>query len=163
MPVSVLSIEEILGLAIQYANAGDHARANLLCERADATGPTHPAVKQLLAVFSLQKGHTGRALQHANNSLALRPDHVPTLVIAGDAARAAGAIPEAMGYYARASQLQPDRHSICLSLGISQHQCGRLDFALQTLARAAMLAPDHVDTLFQFALVQQDVRDLDNI
>jgi tetratricopeptide (TPR) repeat protein len=162
MASSAISIEEILGLAIRHANAGHRERARVLCEQADATHPAHPAVQQLLAVLNLQEGDTAQASRHAEASLALRPDHVPTLLVAGDAARAAGAIDKALTHYARAHELQPDRSGICLSLGISQHRCGQLRPALQTLERAASLAPDHADTLFQLALVQQDLRDLNS-
>ena len=161
MTTSAVSVEKLLDLAIRHANAGQRERAKSLCEQADAAHPAHPAVLQLLAVFSLLDGDVAGARRHASASLALRPDHVPTLVVAADAARAGRAFEEALTYYTRAHGLQSDRVDIGLSLGALQHRCGLVRPALQTLEHAAGLAPDQADVWFQLALVRQDLRDLD--
>lgn len=161
MTTSAVSVEEILSLAIRHANAGQRGRAKLLCEQADAAHPMHPAVKQLLAVLNLGEGNAVQARRYAESSLALRPDHVPTLVVAGDAARSVKSINDALRLYTRAHKLQPERPGICLTLGTLQRQCGQLQAASQMLEQAAGLAPDHADTWFELALVRQDLRDLD--
>ena len=161
MATSAVPVEEILSLAIRHANAGQRGRAKLLCEQADAAHPMHPAVKQLLAVLNLDEGNAVQARQHAESSLALRPDHVPTLVVAGDAARSVKSFNDALRLYTRAHKLQPERPGICLALGTLQRQCGQLQAASQMLERAAGLAPNHADTWFELALVRQDLRDLD--
>ena len=161
MTTSAVSVEKLLDLAIHQANAGQRERAKSLCEQADAAHPAHPAVLQLLAVFSLQDGDFARARRHASASLALRPDHVPTLVVAADAARAVDAFEEALTYYARAHGLQSERVDIGLSLGALQHRRGLLHPALKTLEHVARLVPDQADVWFQLALVRQDLRDLD--
>ena len=160
MASSAPALEDLLALAIRHVNAGQRERARVLCEQADAVHPSHPAVRQLLAVLSLQEGDVAQARRHAQASLALRSDHVPTLVVAGDAARAAGAHGEALGHYERAHFLQPERPGIALALGAAQHQCGQWQPALMTLERVVRLSPQDAEAWFQLALVRQDLRDL---
>jgi len=57
----------------------------------------------------LQRGDTGPAVLSAAASLARHPDHVPTLVIAGRAARASDDVAGAAAFFRRAAALAPDR------------------------------------------------------
>ena len=57
----------------------------------------------------MQRGDTGPAVLSAAASLARHPDHVPTLVIAGRAARASDDVAGAAAFFRRAAALAPDR------------------------------------------------------
>jgi tetratricopeptide (TPR) repeat protein len=155
------SLEGMLGSIIELVNQGQLELAWALCRRAETAYPAQPAVQQMLAVLSLQRGEPQQANGYATASLVLRPNHVPTLVVAGDAARLVGEIGRAVTYYSQAHALQPDRPDICLALGVSQYQCGQLQSASLTLERCVRLAPTLVDGWFNLALVRQDLRDLD--
>jgi tetratricopeptide (TPR) repeat protein len=154
------SVEQGLGKVVQHANGGMLGRAWEICQQIDAAHPDHPGVQQMLAVLCMQKGDLKSASVYFKRSLALRPDHVPTLIGAGDAARFSGVIEESLAYYARACVLQPDRSEICLMLGSLQHQSGQYQTALQTLERGVQLAPNLTDMWFYLALVRQDLCDL---
>jgi tetratricopeptide (TPR) repeat protein len=76
--------------AIEHLNAGrlDAAAADcaILCRAA----PDDPAVLQLQAMIALRGGTPAEALRLIGKSLELRPAHVPSLIVAARAARAAG-------------------------------------------------------------------------
>ena len=127
------SAELCLALAIQHVNAGQPERAKLLCEHALAAHPPHPAVLQLLAVLCLQEGELKRARLSIVRSLELRPDHAPSLRVAGDVAHALGRTLAANGEALEASR--------CLS-------------------QAVAWAPANVEAWFALALALHDLRDL---
>jgi tetratricopeptide (TPR) repeat protein len=71
--------------------------------------PEDPAVHQLAALIALQRGEIEQAARAASASLARRPDHVPTLIIAGRAARASADLAAAAAFFRRAMALAPER------------------------------------------------------
>lgn len=101
--------ESDLRMALSALRAGDLGAAATIAQRLLQDMPDDPAVHQLAAVVALQQGETDQAVRSAATSLALRPDHVPTLVIAGRAARAAGDLAGAAVFFRRAAALAPDR------------------------------------------------------
>lgn len=143
MAPAAAPVEALLGLAIQHVNAGQRARARVLCEQAAATHPPHPAVQQLLAVISLQEGDAASAVRLAQASLALRPEHPPTLRIgadawfqlslvrhdAGDAAGEEQALREAL-------LLSPEHVEAEVNLGIALQERGEIDAAMRAYGRA---------------------------
>ena len=135
------TIEELLGLALRHVNAGQRERARLLCEHALAAFAPHPAVHQLLAVLDLQQGEATRAREHAAASLALRPDHLPTLLLAGEAARAAGVPSEAMRSFERAVALLPSHAEAWFQLGLVKQDLHELDGAAAAFRRVLELTP----------------------
>jgi tetratricopeptide (TPR) repeat protein len=88
---------------------GDLGAAEAIARRLLHTKPDDPAVHQLAAVIALQRGDTGQAVRSAAASLVRRPDHVPTLVIAGRAARESDDVAGAAAFFRRAAALAPDR------------------------------------------------------
>ena len=80
-----------------------------LCEGILRSAPRDPAAHQLAATVALRRGRLEDAARSANSSLELRPDHVPTLIVAARAARAAGDIAQARLWLERAGRLAPDR------------------------------------------------------
>ena len=78
--------------------------------RADLdSAPQDPAAHQLAATIALRRGRLDEAARWAKSSLALRPDHAPTLIVAARVARAAGDFAQAGIWLERAGRLAPDR------------------------------------------------------
>src|ERR1700761_6925514 len=100
-------IADLITLAIRLVNANQPERARIVCEQAVAAWPAHPAVHQLLAVLDMQANQHASARSHAALSLRLRPDHVPTLLVLGDAALAQRDLPAAAQALERAATLAP--------------------------------------------------------
>ena len=101
--------EPDLSTALSALREGDLDAAEAIARRLFGNAPDDPAVHQLAAVIALQRGEIQRAVRSATASLARRPDHVPTLVIAGRAARAAEDLAGAAAFFRRAAILAPDR------------------------------------------------------
>jgi tetratricopeptide (TPR) repeat protein len=73
------------------------------------SAPHDPAAHQLAATIALQRGRFDDAARWVNSSLSLRPDHVPTLIVAARTARAAGDYAQARIWLERARHLASDR------------------------------------------------------
>lgn len=101
--------EPDLGKALSALRAGDLDAADAIARRLLADTPNDPAVHQLAAVIALQRGEIEQAARAASASLARRPDHVPTLIIAGRAARASADLAAAAAFFRRAMALAPER------------------------------------------------------
>ncbi|MGB7098602.1 MAG: tetratricopeptide repeat protein [Xanthobacteraceae bacterium] len=96
-------------MALAALAEGDLRTAERVARRLLNKKPNDPAVHQLAAVVALRQGETERAVRWAAASLARRPDHVATLLIAGRAASAAKDAAGAAAFFRRASALAPDR------------------------------------------------------
>ena len=149
MGPAVAAIEALLGLAIRHVNAGQRGRARLLCEQAVATHPPHPAVQQLLAVISLQEGDPNAAVERARASLALRPDHAPTLRVAADAwfqvslaRHAAGDSAGELLALREVLAIAPERAEAEMNLGLVLQEGGEIDAAMRAYGRAFRLRED---------------------
>jgi tetratricopeptide (TPR) repeat protein len=103
------SRESAFANALAELRAGRIEGAEVLCDRILDSAPHDPAAHQLAATIALQRGRFDEAVRWAISSLALRPDHLPTLIIAARAARAAGDLAQARMWLERAGQLAPDR------------------------------------------------------
>jgi tetratricopeptide (TPR) repeat protein len=150
------SVEEILDLAIRHANAGLPDRARALCEHALAAHGAHPAVHQLLAMLALQQGQAAEARRQAAASLALRPDHVPTLLAAGDAALALREPAAAARALERAVALAPAHADAWFRLGAARQDLRDFDAAAAALREALRLKPDSAETAVNLGIVLQD-------
>jgi tetratricopeptide (TPR) repeat protein len=154
-----VSLEAQLALAIGHVNAGRADSALRLCEEAMAAHPPHPAVLQLLAVLYLQGGDHIRAGASIAASLALRPDHGPSLLVAGDVARAIADLPSALAYHRHARDLLPERADAAYALAQTLGESGRGAEAEAEFERTVRLAPAHAQAWFKLALRRQDRRD----
>jgi len=102
---------EIMGLlraALDLLNAGRLDEAAAMAARLGEAAPGDPAVLQLEATVALRRDEPARALDAARASLARRPGHAPTLVLAAKAARAAGEADAAMAALREAVGAAPD-------------------------------------------------------
>lgn len=131
-----------------------------LCEHALAAHPADAAVLQLLALLCLKAGELVRASASIAASLELRPDHAPSLLVAGDAARAGGDLPAVLVFHRRAQMLMPDRADAAHALGLSLQASGMPAEAVQALSQAVALAPGQADAWFALALALHDTGEL---
>ena len=160
MTLSTGSAQHCLALAIQHVNADQPERAMQLCEHALATWPADAAVLQLLALLCLKANQLGRAASAVEASQELRPDHGPSLLVAGDVARARRDLPTALTFHRRAWKLLPERADAAQALGLSLQASGESVEAARVLSQAVALAPGHTDAWFALALALHDTGDL---
>ncbi len=154
-------ITDLIDLAIRLVNAGQRERARIVCEQAVATHAPHPAVHQLLAVMDLEAGRVAEARRHAALSLTLRRDHVPTLLVAGDAALAERDLEAASQAFERAVAVVPDHAEAWFKASLVRQDLGDLDGAVAALRRVLQLKPDRVDALVNLGIVLQESGRLD--
>ncbi len=92
--------------------------------------PQDPAAHQLAATIALRRGRLDDAARWANSSLSLRPDHVPTLVVAARVARAAGNLAQARTWSETAARLAPDRPEAAFLGCVTLIEFGRRESAV---------------------------------
>jgi tetratricopeptide (TPR) repeat protein len=150
------TVEDVLGVAIRHVNAGQHERAKALCDHAVSAHPPHAGVQQLLALLSLQQGDAAQARRHGQASLALRPDHLPTLRLSADAARAAGDLRDAQAALERVVTLAPEQDGAWFQLALLRHDQRDLVAAAAALRKVLQLKPTHVEAEVNLGIVLQD-------
>jgi tetratricopeptide (TPR) repeat protein len=155
-------IADLIALALRLVNAGQRPRARVVCEQAVAAYPAHPAVHQLLAVLDLQEGQPASARTHAALSLKLRPDHVPTLLVAGDAALAERDLAAASLALERAVVLAPEQADAWFKVSLVRQDRHDLGGAAQALERVLQINPERVDALVNLGIVLQEAGRLDD-
>lgn len=155
------TIEDILSAAIGFTNTGQQAAARMLCEHAMASHPAHPAVLQLLALLDLQQGNVARAKHHAAASLALRADHVPTLLIASDVARAAGELHEALRLLERVVMQAPTLANAWFQIALIRQDLADLRGAAVALHEVLRIEPARADAEVNLGIVLQEIGQLE--
>jgi len=149
-------IADLITLAIRLVNANQPERARIVCEQAQACWPAHPAIHQMLAVLDMQAGRPADAQANASRSLELRPDHVPTLLVLGDAALALRDLPGASQAFERAVVLAPDQDEAWFKVSLARQDLRDLDGAVAALERVLAARPDRVDAWVNLGIVQQE-------
>jgi tetratricopeptide (TPR) repeat protein len=162
MPANDAEVEILLRQVIAEINAGRPQRARALCAHALAEltgGAALAPIHQMMAVLDMQAGQAQQAREHIAISLAQRPDHPPSLKIAGDAARAVGDLHDARRHYERAQALQPDRADIALALAQTLQTSDDTAARERAWSRVVALLPTHQEAWLQLANARQDLRD----
>jgi tetratricopeptide (TPR) repeat protein len=98
-----------LSQALKALAGGDDLKCAEIAEGLLRRWPEDASVHQLMATLSLRRANPVDAERWAMSSLAARPDHFATLMLAAAAARARGDWACARQRYARASELDPGR------------------------------------------------------
>lgn len=142
-PVSE-AIEHDLQAALAALRAGDVDTAEAIARRLLRKAPGAPAVYQLAAAISLERGETEQAVRAAAASLVRRPDHVPTLVLAGRAAIASGNLLGALSFFRDAAALAPDRADSAFLMCVTLLELGDAE-ATTLLPRLLDQFPDDAD------------------
>lgn len=99
--------EQTMAEALHSFNAGRLSESETTCRRLLMQDPQNPAVHQILAVLALDRNDLSAARSHVIQSLERRPQHGPTLLLAGKIARAAADLTTAAHFFERASALMP--------------------------------------------------------
>jgi len=154
-------IADFVALAVRLVNAQQPERARVVCEQAVATWPAHPAIHQMLALLDLQAGQPASALSHATLSLRLRPDHVPTLLLQGDAALARRELTAASQALERAVALAPEHIEAWFKVSLVRQDLGDLDGAIAALQRVLAADPQRADALVNLGIVLQEAGRID--
>ena len=155
-------IADLVALAVRLVNANQTQRARVVCEQAVAAWPPHPAVHQLLAVLDMQAGQPASALSHAALSLKLRPGHVPTLLLLGDAALAQHDLPAASQAFERAVALAPENADAWFKVSLVRQDLRDLGGTIAALERAIAINPERVDALVNLGIALQEGGRLDD-
>lgn len=95
-------------VALAHVNGGDLQAAATACARLRRAAPDDPAVLQLHATVALRRDAPAEALASIRRSLDGRPGHVPSLILAAQAAYAVGLPGEAMAPLHEAIARVPD-------------------------------------------------------
>ena len=154
-------IADLIALAVRLVNAKQVERARIVCEQAVAAWPAHPAVHQMLAVLDMQAGQPASAREHAALSLKLRPDHVPTLLVLGDAALAQRDLAAASQALEHAVKLAPDQPDAWFKVSLARQDLHDLDGAVTALERVLASQPERVDALVNLGIVLQEAGRVD--
>lgn len=158
---SSAAVERLLAEAIGHANEGRASQALACCERAVEAHAPHAGVLQLLAWLRLREGSAGLARQHIAASLALRPDYLPALAIAVDAARAADATGEARALCERLVALAPQRAEGWFQLALLRQDDRDLPGAAAAWHQVLRLQPGHAQAEVNLGIVLQEAGQLD--
>ncbi len=153
-------VEPRIAAALALANQGRTAEAIECCERARAELPGHPGLLQLLALLRLRAGDATQARAHAAAALTMRPDHLPTLFIAVDAARALGATAEARALCERVVALEPGRAETWFQLALLRQDDGDLAGAAAAWRAVLRLQPGQAQAEVNLGIVLQEAGDL---
>ena len=161
MESAVASIEAQLAIVIGLVNSGQSARAMQLCQSLEISHSPHPAVLQLLTLLKLQAGATADAKRHVAASLSLRPDHIPTLMLASEVARAALDLPLAARTLKHVVHLAPEHVSAWFQLALVQQDMQQLEAAIASLRSLLRLTPERFDAEINLGIVLQECGQMD--
>lgn len=109
MEISLAARRVQLARALADLNAGNEGAAREICASLLREAADDPAVHQLMATIALRVGRLPEAEQHVAISLQNRPQHLPTWLLAGQIAQAAGDLRLAAQRLDRAVTLDPAR------------------------------------------------------
>jgi tetratricopeptide (TPR) repeat protein len=128
---------ETINAALTALREGRIEQAGTLARTLIDDAPNDPAAHQLIATVAWQRGDHDATLHWARSCLALQARHVPALLLAGRAARAAGDLDFALQFFREAAQCAPERADaafmICITL--LEHGDPEANDALQDLLR----------------------------
>lgn len=154
-------VAELIALAARFADIGRRDEARVLLELAERSHPPHPAVAQLLGLLDLQRGDAGAAHTRAATSLALRPDHLPTLRLLADAARATGDRETAATALDRIVALTPDDIEAAFAHALLRHDLRQFEAAAAAWRAVLRHAPERSDAEVNLGIVLQESGHLD--
>lgn len=154
MTIPPPAFEQMMAAALGSYNAGRFAECEEICRRLLSHAPRHPAVHQLLAVLAMAKNDVDTARSHILQSLAERPQHVPSLVIAGKVARAEGDLATAAQYFERAALLAPGADEPEFLHGVTLAEM-KSPAAIPVLQRLLDRHPQHAQAWYLLGVARQ--------
>jgi len=134
-------VEATLALAIQHHNGGRREAAEGLCRALLPQHSAQPALLQLLAVLCHERRALAEARRFVEASLAARPGHGPTLMVAALIRQDQHEPAAAQAALEQVLQQQPGHVAALVNLGIVLLEQGRLDAAMQRFGQAHRQRP----------------------
>lgn len=143
-PVTELSVDEALQVAVQLHRLRELDNAELLYERILAAVPSHPDAVHFLGILLHQRGRNDEALQRIDTSIAIDPsaDRHNNL---GNVFLELERHADAEAAFRQALFLEPGHANATNNLGALLRAQGRTDEARAAYLRAIELDPTHVD------------------
>jgi tetratricopeptide (TPR) repeat protein len=152
--------ENLIAAALAGLRSGDLRQADKSLRQLLAELPDDPAAHQVAAVVALAKNDHPTARKHTSISLQARPGHVPTLLIAGRAARLAGDLTEADRHFTTALQLEPQRSEAAFLTCVTRLERGDPS-ARHMLDHLISHFPEDADGWFEIGISLQRAEKLD--
>jgi tetratricopeptide (TPR) repeat protein len=143
MAVFQQQFEQAMGDAVRAFNDGRLDLAANLCKGMLQSRLNDPAVHQLLALVCLQQQKLADAHGHIGCSLQARPEHAPSLLVAGRIALFLQETDAALGYFEKAALLAPQDPEPLYRMGSALAGQGKLASATEWFIRWVQLHPSH--------------------
>ena len=153
--------DNVLAEALRLANAGRDGEAMQLCRQVPPRHANSAAALQLLAVLCLRNAQAGHAHRAIAASLALRPDHLPSLRIAVDAAKADGAPVQARRFLDELLALALDDWNAWFQRSVLAQDEGDLPAAAAALREVLRLRPQSAEAHVNLGIVLQQAGQAD--
>jgi len=131
-----------LAQAIALHNAGRRDEAAALCAVLLERHAAHPALDQFQAVLCHERGDAAAARRHIERSLAMRPGHVPSLMVLAVVAQDQRDLGVAEAALEQVLAQQPAHVVAAVNLGTVHLAQGRLDDALRRFGAAWRRRPE---------------------
>ncbi|MGH6629356.1 MAG: tetratricopeptide repeat protein, partial [Burkholderiales bacterium] len=138
-------VDRVLQHADERFNAGDHARAEALCQEALSRAPGHPDALRLLGLLRLQGGRAADAIPLLSEALRAGPDSLSALDGLSAALIAVGDHSRAEALVRRALAVNPDLPAAHMRLGMALAFQGKWEAAARAFAEAAARDPQLAD------------------
>jgi tetratricopeptide (TPR) repeat protein len=136
-----ISVEQVLFIARQHADAGRFADAEGLCRRVLGDRPDCDEAVHLLGNVIFRAGRAGNAIPFLSRAAKRKPDQFQLQLELARACAAAGETERAIAAYRRCAQLGPNESAAHAEVGILLSKVERPGEAVGFLKRAVELAP----------------------
>lgn len=133
-----------LETAIAKLRDGDAVAADAICRHLLEEAPEDPMLHQLAAAIAFERRDFVTAARWTASSLEGRPNHVPTLVLAGRVARSAGDHASALSFFRRAAAIAPTHAEPAFMLCVTLLELGNAQ-ANELLPQLLDRFPDHAE------------------
>lgn len=156
-----LSLEQLMHIARQHADAGRTAEAEGLCRQVLKGLPDSCEALALLGLLACRASQYDRAIQLLNRAIAIDGTVAECHCNLGFALNARGDFDLAIAAHQRAIELQPNRAELYANLGAALASARRWDEAIAAYASAIRLKPDFADAHYNLANALRAVGQLD--
>jgi tetratricopeptide (TPR) repeat protein len=147
-----ISVEQVLFIARQHADAGRFADAEGLCRRVLADQRDDCDALDLLGSVIFRAGRPGNAIPFLTRAAERKPDSFRLHLELARACAAAGETERAIAAYQRCAALGPGEAPAHAEMGILSSKSGRAADAVVSLTRAVGLAPRSAEYYFHLGV-----------
>jgi predicted O-linked N-acetylglucosamine transferase (SPINDLY family) len=156
-----LSVEQLLGLAIEQHQAGQLANAETTYRQILIVRPNQPDALHLLGLIAHQQGRHESAIETIRLALAIKPNWPEACYNLGIALFALGRTDDAITAYRRAIEINPNFADAYNSLGNALRKIRKPSQAAQAFHQAIILRPGYADAHNNFGNALRDLGQID--